>query len=111
MVSSIPDQQITILHTARQFQHLNMERQSGFEPELQPWQGRVLTVKHHSRIFLYILEEDCRIELQPQSDQSVFETVTDPVCLIFHDYSETHCLSSHTRLSLNALLVPQCVLE
>lgn len=27
-----------------------MERLSEFESELQPWQGRVLTVKHHSRM-------------------------------------------------------------
>jgi len=28
---------------------MQLERLSEFESELQPWQGRVLTVKHHSR--------------------------------------------------------------
>lgn len=27
-----------------------MERLSEFESELKPWQGLVLTVKHHSRV-------------------------------------------------------------
>ena len=52
-----------VLHLSGYDATLMLERIPGFEPGLQPWQGHVLTVKHHIRFVTLSFHQESNLGL------------------------------------------------